>query len=80
MDDWVNDDSNGSAVAAHLLSENHEIDIDSLSIIKPYHDRLRIDCMEAVYINKYKHTALMNQNLGKTSPLLALVEPIKERE
>lgn len=78
LDDWVNDDSD-SAVAAHLLKENHEIDIDKLSLMRTCQDRMRIDYMEAVYINKYKHTALMNKNLGKTSPLLVLVDPKVER-
>lgn len=77
MDDWINDVYDGSAVAAHLLAKNHEIDIDHLSLLRPYNDKTKIDYMEAVYINKYKHMPLMNKNVGIVSPLLALVDPIR---
>lgn len=78
MDDWVNDNVEGSAVAVHMLENGHEIDSDYLSLIKPYSDKMRIDSMEAVYLHKHKHLPLMNKNLGKASPLLVLIEPVRE--
>lgn len=77
VDDWINEDANGSAVAAHLLKEGHEVNEDSLALLKPYSNAYKIDYMEAVYINKYKGQPLMNKVFGVTSPLLCLVDPIK---
>lgn len=78
--DWVKKKCNDSAVAAHLLKYNHKINDESLSLIRPYSDSIRIDSMEAVYIHKYKHTPLMNKNLGKVSPLLMLIDPVMRKD
>ncbi|KAG4075532.1 hypothetical protein HA402_003357 [Bradysia odoriphaga] len=78
MADWINDDENGSAVAAHLLSHNHEITDDQLSILRPYSDKYKIDYMEAVYINKHREKPLLNKVFGITSPLLTLVDIVKD--
>lgn len=79
MDDWIKDEMDGSAVAAHLLKKDHEITIDNLSLLRPYSDKYKIDYMEAVYINKQKGKPLMNKIFGITSPLLTLVEPDNEK-
>lgn len=80
LEDWINDDEEASAVSEHLLRRKHEIDIDHLSLLKEYNDARKIDYIEAVFINKYKHKNLMNKNMGIASPLLALIEPVREKE
>ena len=79
MDGWINNEPSESAIASHLINENHETDGENLSLVRQYNDARKIDAMEAVYINKYKHYQLMNKNHGKTSPLLTLVDPIIHR-
>ena len=80
LDDWINEDPLASAVSEHLIGFNHEINSDHVELLREYTDARKIDYMEAVYINKYRNEPLMNKNLGKTSPLLALIKPIREKE
>lgn len=80
LKDWINDSEEASAVSEHLLKFNHEISSDNLFLLKEYNDARKIDYIEAIYINKHRNKKLMNKNMGKTSPLMVLIDPIREKE
>lgn len=62
-----------SAVADHVITNNHNIDIDNLTLIKHISNKNQLDAWESLYIYKHKHKLMNNDDVPIISPLFKFI-------